>query len=77
MLDQLKKLQAKFPSIPFDGVAVTAYTYYISPEEQKFNNTLAIGAIHWFLHELITCPTQHLEHSQVDDVLRHKHFEVI
>jgi hypothetical protein len=51
----LAELQKQIPMIPLDGVAVVATVYMLSPKEKKLQNSLIVGGIHYFIHEMICC----------------------
>ena len=54
MKTEILKIQSYLPEyIPLDGLAVTSATYMLSERENRLRNTLVIGILHGFLHEII------------------------
>lgn len=51
----LADLQKQMPMIPLDGVAVAGLVYFLSPPKDKLRNTILVGGVHYFIHEMVCC----------------------
>jgi hypothetical protein len=58
MCNPLKQLQEQIPQVPLDGVAVALLVYTMSPPKDKLRNTLLVGGVHYFIHEMICKPCE-------------------
>lgn len=58
LIEPFEKIQKTLgDKVPLDGLAVVLYAYTMPySEADRFRNTMILGGLHWFLHEMVTCP---------------------